>query len=178
MQALNVSKELNQFNIRRYRLSYIPTLSAFASYQKNAQRSKFDFFSDKKWFTTSMVGLNISFTIFDGFAKRSKINQAKFALEKTNNSIEQLKASIDNDVEQARLKIKSALITMDVQKQNKLLAEKVYNSTKLKFEQGLGSQQEIYNAQAELKVAQNNYYSAIYDAIIARIDYLKAIGKL
>lgn len=67
---------------------------------------------------------------------------------------------------------------MDVQKQNKLLAEKVYNSTKLKFEQGLGSQQEIYNAQAELKVAQNNYYSAIYDAIIARIDYLKAIGKL
>lgn len=178
LQALNVSKELNQFNIRRYRLSYIPTLSAFASYQKNAQRSKFDFFSDKKWFTTSMVGLNISFTIFDGFAKRSKINQAKFALEKTNNSIEQLKASIDNDVEQARLKIKSALITMDVQKQNKLLAEKVYNSTKLKFEQGLGSQQEIYNAQAELKVAQNNYYSAIYDAIIARIDYLKAIGKL
>ena len=178
VQLLNVSKQLNQYNIRRYQLSYIPTLSAFASYQKNAQRTKFDFFADKKWFTTSMVGLNVSFTLFDGFAKKSKINQAKYALEKTNNSLEQMKASIDNDVEQARTKIKSALITMDIQKQNMQLAEKVYTSTKLKYEQGLGSHQEIYNAQSELKVAQNNYYGALYDAIIARIDYLKASGKL
>lgn len=125
-----------------------------------------------------MVGLNVSFTLFDGFAKKSKINQAKYALEKTNNSLEQMKASIDNDVEQARTKIKSALITMDIQKQNMQLAEKVYTSTKLKYEQGLGSHQEIYNAQSELKVAQNNYYGALYDAIIARIDYLKASGKL
>jgi outer membrane protein len=58
------------------------------------------------------------------------------------------------------------------------LAEKVYNTTKKKYEQGLGNNQEIYNAQAELKVAQTNYYSALYDAISAKIDYLKAIGKL
>jgi outer membrane protein TolC len=37
---------------------------------------------------------------------------------------------------------------------------------------------EIYNAQTEMKVSQNNYYSALYDAVIAKIDYLKAIGKL
>lgn len=67
---------------------------------------------------------------------------------------------------------------MDAQKQNMGLAEKVYNTTKLKYEQGLGSNQEIYTAQAELKTAQNNYYGALYDAITARIDYLKAIGKL
>jgi hypothetical protein len=38
--------------------------------------------------------------------------------------------------------------------------------------------QEIYNAQTELKVAQNNYYGSLYDAISAKIDYLKATGKL
>jgi len=27
-------------------------------------------------------------------------------------------------------------------------------------------------------VAQNNYYGALYDAISAKIDYLKATGKL
>ena len=92
--------------------------------------------------------------------------------------MEQLKQNIDYDVAASRLSIKSALQTIDNQKQNLALAEKVYNSTKLKFEQGLGDNQEIYNAQAELKVAQNNYYSALYDAIIAKIDYLKASGKL
>ena len=36
-----------------------------------------------------------------------------------------------------------------------------------------------YNtAQADLVTAQNNYYSSLYDAIIAKIDYLKAAGKL
>jgi hypothetical protein len=29
-----------------------------------------------------------------------------------------------------------------------------------------------------LKVAQNNYYGAMYDAIVAKIDFQKAIGKL
>ena len=74
--------------------------------------------------------------------------------------------------------MKSALLTMDNQKRNIVLAESVYNTTKKKYEQGLGSNQEIYNAQTELKVAQTNYYSSLYDAITARIDYSKAAGKL
>ena len=97
---------------------------------------------------------------------------------KTTNNIDQLQQSIDNDVEQSRINVRSAILTMDSQKKNILLAENVYNTTKLKYEQGLGSNQEIYTAQTELRVAQNNYYSAVYDAITARIDYLKATGKL
>ena len=64
------------------------------------------------------------------------------------------------------------------QKKNIELAEKVYNSTKIKYEQGLGSNTEIYNAQNELKIAQSNYFSSLYDAINAKIDWLKAAGKL
>jgi len=70
------------------------------------------------------------------------------------------------------------LATMESQKRNIQLAEQVYRTTKLKYEQGLGSNQEIYNAQTELRVSQNNYYGSLYDAINAKIDYLKAAGKL
>lgn len=178
IQLLDYAKKLNEYNIRRYKLSYIPTVAAFGSYSKNAQRSTFDFFGKGDWFTTSLIGVKIQASLFDGFAKKSKISQAKLALQKTNNNIDQFKQLIDNDVEQARLKMKMALLTMDTQKKNIELAEKVYNSSKKKFEQGLGNNQEIYNAQAELKVAQTNYYSAIYDAISAKIDWQKATGKL
>lgn len=178
VQLAEIGKKLNEYNIRRYQLSYIPTVALFGSYSTNAQRDKFDFFASKKWLPTALVGLKISVPVFDGFAKRARIDKAKFELQKTNNNIELLKAAVDNDVEQAKIKITSALLTMDTQKENMQLAEKVYNTTKLKYEQGLGSNQEIYNAQTELKVAQNNYYGALYDAVIARIDYLKATGKL
>jgi outer membrane protein len=175
---LDQARKLGRYNVKRYQLSYLPTLSAFASYTKNAQRTKFDFLNDGSWYTTSMIGLKFQFSIFDGFAKRARVNKAKLELTKTENNIELLKASIDNDVIQSNYRISAAIATVDNQSRNMALAEQVYNSTKLKYEQGLGSQQEIYTAQTELKVAQNNYYAALYDAIIARIDYLKATGKL
>ncbi len=178
-QLLNIGAELNEFNIRRYKLSKLPTVSGFVNYSKNAQRKTFDIFKvGAQWFTTSLLGLKISVPIFDGGARNARIEKAKLERQKTMNNIEQLKLSIDNDVEQARIKMKNALATMESQKRNIQLAEQVYNTTKLKYEQGLGSNQEIYNAQTELKVSQNNYYSSLYDAISAKIDYLKAAGKL
>ena len=177
-QFLTIAKQLNEFNVRRYKLSYLPVLSAFGNYSKNAQRQRFDFFKGGQWFTTSLIGLRLSVPIFDGFAKSARVQKAKIEVQRSNNTIEQLKSSIDNDVAQARLKITASVVTMDNQKRNIELAEKVYNTTKIKYEQGLGNNQEIYNAQTELKIAQNNYYSALYDAIIAKIDYQKATGKL
>lgn len=180
-QLLEITRKLRAYNIKRYKLSYLPILSAFGNYSKNAQRTKFDFFkggSNRQWFTTSLIGLKLNVPIFDGFARRARVNQAKLALQKTENDIEQLKQSIDNDVIQANLSISASFITLDNQRRNMELAEKVYNTTKIKYDQGLGSNQEIYNAQAELKTAQNNYYSALYDAVIAKIDFLKATGKL
>ncbi|MBC7866842.1 MAG: TolC family protein [Gloeobacteraceae cyanobacterium ES-bin-316] len=177
-QLLDVTKRLNEYNIKRYKLSYLPTLSAFGNYNKNAQRQTFDFFKGGQWFTTTLVGIRLNVPIFDGFAKKARVNQAKFVLQQTNNNVDDLRQSIDNDVAQAKFNISAALVTMDNQKKNMELAEKVFNTTKKKYEQGLGSNQEIYTAQTELKVAQNNYYGALYDAIIARIDFLKATGKL
>ena len=177
-QLLEVGKKLGEYNIKRYKLSYLPTVALYGNYYKNAQRNKFDFFGGGPWFTSSLVGLKISVPIFDGFAKEARISKARLQLAQTNNKLQQLQFSIDNDVEQAKLKLTSSLLTIDNQRSNMELAEKVYNTTKIKYEQGLGSNQEIYTAQTELKLAQNNYYGALYDAVIARIVFLKATGKL
>ncbi len=176
-QQLTLLEKLNGFNVRRYKLSKFPTLALSGNYSKNAQRQKFDFFQGN-YFTSSFIGLHLNVPLFDGGARNARIATAKLNLQKTRNNIEQFKLSIDNDVAQSRISFKSALATLDTQKKNIELAEKVYNTTKLKYEQGLGSNQEIYTAQTELKVAQNNYYSSLYDAINAKIDYLKATGKL
>ncbi len=178
IQLLTLASKMNSYNVKRYNLSRIPTVAAFGSYSKNAQRNAFNFFDKGDWFTTSLIGLKVAVPIFDGFARRSKIAGAKFALDKSNNSLAQAKEMMDYEVIQARTKMKSAILTADVQKQNIQLAEDVFRITQKKYTEGLGSNQEIYNAQTELKVAQNNYYGALYDAISAKIDYLKAAGKL
>jgi outer membrane protein TolC len=178
IQLLKIAEKLGGYNVRRYQLSKIPTVAAFASYSKNAQRSSFNFFNKGDWFTTSLVGIKVSIPIFDGNRRNALIQQSKYELQKTKNNIEQLQAAIDYDVEQSRIKMKSALLTLDNQRKNIQLAESVYNTTKKKYEQGLGSNQEIYNQQTELRVAQTDYYNALYDAISAKVDWLKAVGKL
>ena len=177
-QLQQIGKKLRAYDVRRYKLSSLPTLAAFGNYSKIAQRNTFNFFADQPWFTASTIGVRLAVPIFEGFAKKARVDKAKLELQKVNNGIAQLEASIDNDVAQSTINIASALATIDNQKRNMALAEQVYNITKLKYEQGLGSNQEIYNAQAELKVSQNNYYAALYDGIIAKIDFLKATGKL
>ncbi|HEX6427299.1 MAG TPA: TolC family protein [Niastella sp.] len=178
IQYAELGKKLNEFNIKRYKLSQIPTVSLSGSWSKNAQRNQFDFFGKGDWYTFSNIGLNISVPIFKGFYTKSKIDEAKLNLQKTENQIADLKLSIDNEVEIARVNFKTAIEAMDYQKQNMKLAEEVYEQTKKKYESGLGSNTEITAAQTDLKSAQTNYINALYDAIVARIDYLKAIGKL
>jgi len=177
-QYLDVVKRLNEFNIKRYKLSYYPSVALTGVYSKSAQRTQFDIFGKGDWYTTSYLGVNISIPIFDGFAKDSRINQAKYTLLQTNNQISDLKLNIDNQVKQARLNFETAIATLDNQEENRKLAESVYNQTKKKYETGTGSNLEITNAQTDLITAETNYINSMYDAVIAKVDYFKAIGKL
>src|SRR6266542_3993502 len=177
-QYLQLGKRLNEYNIKRYKLSKLPTANLSSSYSKMAMRNQFNFFGKGDWFTSSYVGLNISIPIFSGLAKNAEIQKAALQLQQTQNQIDNLKVSIDNDVAQATNNFHNAVITLDYQKKNMQLAEQVYNQAKKKYEIGTGENLEITNAQSDLTIAQNNYISALYDAIIAKIDYLKAIGKL
>ncbi|MDB5221859.1 MAG: TolC family protein [Chitinophagaceae bacterium] len=176
-QQLEAASKLGKYNVKRYQLSTLPTVHLAANYSKNAQRQKFDLFNGP-YFTSSFIALRVNVPIFDGGARNARVASAKLSLLKTENNISQLKSSIDNDVAQARINMSSAILTLDNQRKNIDLAMQVYNTTRLKYEQGLGSNQEISNAQTDLVTAQNNYYSALYDAINAKIDFLKAAGKL
>jgi len=177
-QQAQISKTLLEYNVRKLKLSQIPAISLSASYAKNAQRNKWNFFGRGDWFNIANVNFNISIPIFNGFYTKSKIQEAKIEVDKVNNQLENLKLWIDNDAEAARNNYRNAIATMDFQKKNMELAEKIYQQTQKKYEVGTGSQIEIVAAQTEMKAAQTNYVSSLYDAIIAKVDFLKATGKL
>ena len=178
-QQVQLARKLNEYNVKRYKYTYFPVLSAFGSASYNAQRNDFSFFDFKqKWYPTILVGLKLNVPIFDGFARDARVKRAQFQLTQTENNMENLKLSIDQEVEAARINMRSAMASLDFQRKNMQVAEDVYNQTKKKYEQGLGSTLEVTNADSDLKIAQTNYYNALYSAIIAIVDYRKATGTL
>ncbi|MES1226020.1 MAG: TolC family protein, partial [Bacteroidota bacterium] len=177
-QYADLGIKLNEFDVRRYKMAKIPTLSLNGYYNKNAQRNKFDFFGKGDWFDISAFTMNLNIPIFHGFSNNARIAKARLTLQQSINQREALKISIDNEIQTATNNFNSAIANLDYQKRNMGLAESVYQQTKKKFEAGTGSQTEINQAQTDMKTAQTNYINSLYNAIIARVDFLKATGKL
>jgi outer membrane protein len=178
IRTLAQLKELQKLDLKRNKLGFIPTVAAQANYTVNGMGPKF-FTSDQTfWFKSSFVGLNINIPIFDGFQRRYKVQQSKLNVQKIENTITNVKQAIDFEQKITNSSLKSALYNLDVQERNMQLAEKVYNATKLKFEQGLGSSFEVLQADADMQQAQSNYFNALYNAIIAKISYQYSLGKL
>lgn len=178
-QYAELGLKLREYDVQRYRLAKIPTLSVNAYYSKNAQRDEFNFFkSNQSWFNISAITLNLNVPIFSGFSANARIQRAKYAMQQSLNQREALKLTIDSEVQTARNNFAAAITNLDYQKRNMELAESVYEQTKKKFEVGTGSQTEINTAQTDLKTAQTNYINSLYNAIIAKVDFLKATGKL
>lgn len=178
IRLLNSVKELQELDVQRNKLQYIPTISAFWNFSKNAQRQQFNFFNKGDWFTTNLVGLNMSIPIWNGGQREAKIRQAKLNLDKTNNTIGQVKQVIDLQKEIAKVTLINTLASLDIQERNTTLAERVYVLTKKKYEQGVGSSFEVLQVEQSLQDAQNNYFQSLYDAIVAKVGLLKATGKL
>jgi outer membrane protein TolC len=180
IKLLNKAKELQGYDVRRWKLSYYPTVAAFYGYQKNGQRRAGDTNGSSPWFwySQSQIGLNVNIPIFDGFNKKYKIQQAQFNLLKTESTLDQAKKGIDFEINASKGTLNTALLNLDVQEDNMQLAEKVYNTVKKKYEQGLGSSFEVLQSDNEMQQAQSNYFKALYEATVAKINYLKALGKL
>lgn len=178
IEMLNNVKTLQQLDLKRNKLQYIPTVAAYWNFSKNAQRQKFDFFNKGDWFTTNLVGLNVNVPIWNGGQREAKIKQSLLNLEKTNNNINRLQQAIDLQQDAAKVSLTNSLTSLDIQERNVTLAEKVFSLTKKKYEQGLGSSFEVLQSEVSLHEAQNNYIVSLYDAMIAKIGLLKAIGKL
>jgi len=171
--------KLAKLDLKRQRLSYLPTAFAYGSLSGSAQRNEFDVFNtDKKWFPTSVIGAKITMPIFNGFQRHSKNQQAKLSLQKAENNMDFIKNSIDLEIASSTAILQNAASSLENQKKNILIAEDVVRVSKLKYEQGVGSNLEMITAETSLKEAQTNYFNALFDALVAKIDYDKANGNL
>ncbi len=179
-QLMKTTDKLLSYDLKRYRLGGLPTLAAFGNYGYTLYNNT-DLFSSnptEKWQENAMLGVQLTLPLFDGFQRRNKMKQARYAYEKNKNDMANLRNGLEIEKENARITLRAGISNLENQKQNMKLAEEVYNIAKTKYKEGVGSSLEVMNAETALKEAQTNYFSALYEANTARITLLKALGEL
>jgi len=190
-QVLETNRRLQELNVKNQYAAGMPTLNAFATYGYQTQSPNIGGLfktnsrihdeggvGPDKWYDYSQVGLSLNVPIFSGLQRHYRLQQEKLSLLKIENSFISLKNSVDLEIKQSTINFKNALKSLVAQKANQDLAGKVAHITKIKYEQGVGSNLEVVDAENSLRQAQTNYYSALFDAMVAKVDLDKAYGKL
>ena len=171
--------KLAQLDLKRNRFSYLPSAFAYGALSGNAYRTEFDMFNSKTpWYPTALIGAKVTMPIFTGFQRNSRNQQAQLALEKAENNMDFIKKSIDLELASSNVALQNASSSLENQRKNIAIAEDVVRVAKLKYDQGVGSNLELITAETALQEAQTNYYNALFDALVAKIDFDKANGNL
>ena len=178
-QLLETQQNLYTINVKRLQYGYLPSLVAYGSLSYSGQRNQFDFFDTKKdWFPTSLIGGTLSLNLFDGLQRHYKVEQAKLDFKKGENNLKNFQLAVELETSSAIINYNNAISSLQVQKRNLELAKNIYNVAQKKYEQGVGSNLEMINAQSSFKESQTNYFNAVYDMLVYKTDYLKATGSL
>jgi outer membrane protein len=135
-------------------------------------------FPNQNWFGFGNVGLALNVPVFDGFRRKYQVQQARIAQQTIERGMETLRQSIDLQDAQSRTTLINALDVLDNQRANLDLAADVARVTRIKFNAGVGSNIEVITAETSLREAQTNYYAALYDVLVAKVDRDKATGEL
>jgi outer membrane protein TolC len=178
-EVLNVSRQLQELDVKRYKSTYLPSLVAFGTFSYNNARSDFDIFDNGlKWFPTAIIGARINIPIWDGLQKSARVSQAKLGLKKVDNALDLMKNSFSIELESARANYQNNFSSLVLTRKNRELATEISRVSKIKYDNGVGSGLELVNAESDLREADANYFNALYETIISRIDLDKASGNL
>jgi outer membrane protein TolC len=176
---LMVNKDLVELDIKNNRVQYLPKLTANANFGYNNGADNLDRLTNlSRWNELGTWGLNFSIPIFDGFRKYNLIQKSKLQMQQIDNSSKMLKNSIDLEIVQAKVQLENSLNNLNVQEENLGLAREVFRVSRVKYQEGVGSNLELVDAETSLKQSETNYYNALYDALIAKVDLKKALGVL
>jgi outer membrane protein len=190
-RLLQTNKRLLELDVKNKYSSSLPSLVAFANLGYSTQspnisglfKTETNINDDgekgpDKWYPTTSFGVTLNVPLFSGLQRGYKIQQARLSLMKIDNGFTSLKSAIDLEIKQSAISYLNAIKSLKSQEENRKLAENIARVTKIKYEQGVGSNIEVIEAESSLKESQINYYNALYDALVAKVDLDKAYGKL
>jgi outer membrane protein len=181
-EDIHLTKQLIQskeVEMKSIRAEGLPQLSGYFRYNYQSQFGNANkFFDSYYWSNASTAGLSLSVSLFDGNVRRNRVHVAQTQLQ-------QLKWQSDYQQQQAQTELLSAAQKLNnnreqlnINSQNLVLAEKVFNSRRALYTEGVTTLVELLDAENELTQARNLYIQSLINVQTGTLDVHKANGTL
>ncbi len=149
-------------------------LTAQYGYDKPSNRKAGGKSSDKTW----NAAVALTMPILDASLTKSKVKAAKAGIKEADNNYSENIENTELEVYRAALSLQNAIEVLASQKENLKQAEETLRLAKVRYENGLFTQIDLFDAENALSNANLIYLQDIFNHHNARLAYQLAIGKL
>jgi len=170
--------ELDKWDLKRIKTGYLPSVYASASLEENLQRDGLFNSNESGWLPNGVVGLRANIPIYDGGDTRAKIQRKKIVLEKREIELAEFNRALILQVFNARTELINAKTNLESAKRTLNLSQKIFDTTQIKYTNGVGSSLELTQAESGLYDAQANHTNAMYDILVAQSALDIATGEI
>ena len=168
---------LMQLNLRKEKYSFMPSLSAFFNHQQQNMSNDFDVFTDGRWFPSTVIGAKLTLPILTSGMRLAKMSQAKIEWDKSKVDLKMTEQNLRYQSQLAKSNYETAYETYNNNKSNLDLAEKIYNKTVKKYQEGLVSSMELAQAQNQFLSTEGKYIQSLLDVLKSQSELQKSFGN-
>lgn len=170
--------ELLNNELTTLKYSKLPTLALYGTYGTtgfgyNVKPNDF-----LKFFPIGLVGVQLSYPIFNGTITNRKISQKKLDIK--NSQLQISLAESQNEMQSQNAVIQKSVTLGLVESNNKQIeqAQKIYDQSVIQLKEGVANLTELLLADNALREAQNNYLTSIIDYMKADLELRKIKGNI
>lgn len=178
IKQLKIEQTGNQLSLTKMRNNDLPTVSFVANYAEQFLYNDFNYFKGQWWRPFSYVGLEINIPITSRLKNKNNINEAQFKIAQTKLELQQTESDIHYEIQKALTDLDNAQQNMQSTKSNYDVSQKIYKNQQQQFALGAFQFSDLLDTERSLHATEQNYVQAVYDYLLAKISYEKAIGGL
>lgn len=183
-KSLNDNTDLRQLDLQTnylkraldvQKMAWYPTLALTANYNWTSS-SDGSPFKNFRWNPYSIVGLTLSFPLYQGGQRYNKIKQSEIAVREMTyqreNLERSLKMQIDLQIDNIQKNVKQISTNAEGVKE----AQKAFDIMEKSFQIGAAAYLDLRDSELALTTAKLSYYQAIYNYLIASSDLKLLLG--
>jgi len=177
IKQLILQQEANKLWVSKNRQNALPSLGFFANYSQQFTYTNFDYGLHQWWSPFNYLGLKLSVPITSNFKNYNSIQEYKFKSQQTDLTLKQKTADINYEIQKTSTELNNASKNMQTTKSNYELSQVIYQNQKQQYKIGSLLYSSLLDTDRTLSTTEQNYIKAVYDYLLATVNYQKALGN-
>ena len=172
-QTLAKNVELAKTNVHMAGWAYGPTLAVGYQY---SEKSYFGKSEGLNMTPPNALSVSVSMPLWSSGKRAAGVVEKKIALEEARNTFAETTDNLGIQNEQLRYNVQNGYETYLTEKDNMDVTQRIFESTTMKFNQGVASNLELVNASNDLITAQSTYVQAVLSLVNAQVELEKFLN--